>query len=486
MSSDGALPEGIFSLLDTDLYKLTMQSAVLKYFPQVPVTYRLTNRTPGMKLNRLAFNWLQQQINKLEHLKVTTDELSFLRKECPFLSEPYLHFLQNFELRPREHVKVHFRVDKDTGSNQDLGDIEIDTEGLWVDTILYEIPMLALTSEAYFKFMDRDWKYEGQLEKAKQKGMKLTEAGCMVMEFGSRRRRDYHTHDLIVQGLLQANAEAVGKGHRGKIVGTSNVHLAMKHGVKPLGTIAHEWFMGVAAVTDSYMSATETALAYWIGTFGKGVLAVALTDTFGTEFFLKAFERRVPAFAVADKGAATTLASSLGPAQDGAHHLSSTDPPITHNEGITNGHTQLQQETYAEAFTGVRQDSGDPLEFVKTMKAFYDKHPPKTKKTITFSDSLNVEKCIEYKKAAEDAGLNATFGIGTFFTNDFERASNGQKSKPLNIVMKLSSAGGKPAIKISDNLGKNTGDTATVERVKREFGYHERDWREGDESKRWD
>ena len=438
-----------------------------------------------MKLNRAAFHWLQSQIDRLEHLRISDEELAFLRNECAFLSAPYLEFLKRFTLRPREQVKVHFYPDVDRGSDKDVGDVEIDTEGLWVETILYEIPLLALTSEAYFKFVERDWTHDRQLESAKEKGLKLSEAGCVVMEFGSRRRRDHKTHDLVMQGLIEANREASSKGFAGKIVGTSNVHLAMKYGVKPLGTIAHEWFMGIAAVTDNYTSATETALASWIGTFGKGVLGVALTDTFGTEPFLKAFERPVPGFVVAGKGAATTLPSTLGPSQDGVGQLSTTDPPIETN-GQIEGHALGEQDTYAEAFTGVRQDSGDPVAFVKVMKDFYDKHPPKSRKSITFSDSLNVNKCIQYKKVAEDAGFDALFGIGTFFTNDFVRASNGEKSKPLNIVMKLSSAGGNPAIKLSDNLAKNTGDAATVGRVKKELGYHERDWREGDESKRWD
>ena len=374
-----------------------------------------------MRLNRGAFNWLQQQINKLEALRITSEELQFLRQQCPFFTEPYLHFLESFKLRPREHMKAHFIPEENTGSDADAGDVEIDTAGLWVDTILYEIPLLALTSEAYFRFVDRDWTYDKQLEEASEKGRKLFEVGCMVMEFGSRRRRDYHTHDLILQGLCQANEEADRKQHPGRLVGTSNVHLAMKHSIKPLGTIAHEWFMGVAAVTDSYMSATETALAYWIGTFGKGVLAVALTDTFGTEFFLKAFVRPVPAFAVTGKGAASTLASTHGVAQDGVDQLASTQPPMAYKQGLQNGEALLDQETYAEVFTGVRQDSGDPLDFVKTMRDFYDKHPTKSKKTITFSDSLDVDKCIQYKKAAEDADFDATFGIGTFFTSKLGR-----------------------------------------------------------------
>lgn len=147
----------------------------------------------------------------------------------------------------------------------------VHTQGLWVDTILYEIPLLALISEAYFKFCDRDWTYAGQVEKARRKGAQLLENGCIFSEFGSRRRRDYHTQDLVLQGLRQAQDDAAHSGWKGKLSGTSNVHFAMKHGLLPVGTVAHEWFMGVAAITNDYENANEIALRYWVATFGEGV-----------------------------------------------------------------------------------------------------------------------------------------------------------------------------------------------------------------------
>jgi nicotinate phosphoribosyltransferase len=141
--------------------------------------------------------------------------------------------------------------------------------------------------------------------------------------------------------------------------------------------------------------------------------------------------------------------------------------------------------TYAEVFVGIRQDSGDPKEYVKLASDFY-KRIGITGKSIVFSDSLDVERCLEYKEVAEAHGFKPSFGVGTFFTNDFKHKSDGQtKSKPLNIVIKLSKAGGNPAIKISDNSGKNTGNPETVEDVKRRLGYLEKTWSEGDESKRW-
>jgi nicotinate phosphoribosyltransferase len=350
-----------------------------------------------------------------------------------------------------------------------------------VDTILYEIPLLALVSEAYFKFCDTDWTYAGQVEKAFAKGAKLLEEDCIFSEFGTRRRRDYHTQDLVLQGLRRAEAEATQKGWKGKLSGTSNVHFAMKHGVLPVGTVAHEWFMGVAAITNNYERANEIALEYWTATFGEGVLAIALTDTFGTPAFLKAFKEPIPEITTAAQGGVTTLASAGSAEKTDKQTLAYTEAPI--KAGIDG--VSKPRKTYAQAFTGVRQDSGDPLDFVEMMRKFYDEQGIKDKKTIVFSDSLNIELCLKYKTAAEKAGFQPTFGVGTFLTNDFVQESTGKKSVPLNIVIKIASASGRHAVKISDNIGKNTGDKATVDEVKHILGYMEKKWAGGNESTRW-
>ncbi|KAH7079195.1 Quinolinate phosphoribosyl transferase [Paraphoma chrysanthemicola] len=481
-SNTANLPEGIFSLLDTDLYKLTMQCCILKFFPEVSVTYGFTNRTPEKKLNRAAFQWLQAQVAKLENVRVTEDELAFLKKTCPYLNAQYLHFLSSFRLQPSKQLKLFFNATNDTGSDDDVGDFRIHTEGLWLDTILYEIPLLALVSEAYFKFVETDWSYAGQVEKAYQKGRTLLEGGCVLSEFGSRRRRDYHTQDLVLQGLRRASDEGQKAGWPGKLTGTSNVHFAMKHEILPIGTVAHEWFMGVAAITNNYENANEIALEYWTATFGEGVLSIALTDTFGTPTFLKAFKKQIPGVTTAIPGGGTTLASAAATTNsDAVESMASTKPPV---QAPLDGDAR-SRKTYAEAFTGVRQDSGDPLEFVKLMRDFYDAEGIKDKKVIVFSDSLNIDLCFKYKAAAEAAGFTASFGVGTFLTNDFVEESTGKKSVPLNIVIKIASASGRQAIKISDNIGKNTGDKATVEEVKRRLGYTEKAWTGGDEKTRW-
>ncbi|KAF2823382.1 nicotinate phosphoribosyltransferase [Ophiobolus disseminans] len=483
MATNGAnLSEGVISLLDTDLYKLTMQCCILKFFPDVSVTYSFTNRTPDKKLNRAAFRWLQTQVEKLESLQVTEDELNFLKKTCPYLNAQYLHFLSTFRLHPSKQLKLVFNAPNDTGSDDDLGDFHIHTEGLWLDTILYEIPLLALVSEAYFKFVEKDWTYEGQVEKAYQKGRTLLEGGCIVSEFGSRRRRDYHTQDIVLQGLRRAADEGQKAGWPGKLTGTSNVHFAMKHDILPIGTVAHEWFMGVAAITNNYESANEIALEYWTATFGAGVLSIALTDTFGTPTFLKDFKKQIPEVTTAIPGGGTTMASAAATTNtDAVQSMASTQPPIRAPIDEASG----PRKTYAEVFVGVRQDSGDPLDFVKMMREFYDQEGINDKKTIVFSDSLNIDLCFRYKAAAEAQGFQPTFGVGTFLTNDFVEQTTGKKSVPLNIVIKIASASGRQAVKISDNIGKNTGDKATVQEVKRRLGYTEKDWAGGDEKTRW-
>ncbi|KAJ8612466.1 hypothetical protein MRB53_037395 [Persea americana] len=352
---------------------------------------------------------------ELANITVTSDEIEYLRKACPYLRAEYLQYLSAFRLKPSEHVRLHF-----DSQGQGYGALHVDIAGLWVETILYEIPLLALISEAYFRFEDRDWNHDGQKERARQKGMQLLEHGCLLSEFGTRRRRDYHTQELVLQGLLEARDEGQERGLSGRITGTSNVHFAMRFGIMPIGTVAHEWFMGVAAITDSYETANEDALARWVDTFGPGAFA--------------------------------------------------TDIPNDRPDSST-------KTTFAQSFAGVRQDSGDPMEFINLMRRFYDAEKITDKKTIVFSDSLNVDRCIELKDAAEKKGFQPSFGVGTFLTS--------QKSHPMNIVIKLHSAGGRPAIKISDNMGKNTGDEKLVAEVKKRLGYQEKTWEGGDEGHRW-
>lgn len=118
-------------------------------------------------------------------------------------------------------------------------------EGRWCTVILYEVPILSILSEAYFLFVDTAWDYTGQRELAKRKGIELLREGIAFSEFGTRRRRNYDNHKIVVQGLIDARNHLTGDGTLlGKLTGTSNVHFAMVFGLNPVGTIAHEWIMG--------------------------------------------------------------------------------------------------------------------------------------------------------------------------------------------------------------------------------------------------
>ena len=347
---------------------------------------------------------------------MSAEELQYLKDKCPYLNETYLQYLSSFRFRPSEQVQASFSPTKDYTS-EDVGDVHLIVEGSWVEIILYEIPLLALTSEAYFKFCDKDWRYSQQEENACSKGKTLLENGCVFTEFGSRRRRDFHTQDLVLQGLTRVAAEGQDHHWKGKLNGTSNVYFAMKYGIPPVGTVAHEFFMGIASITNDYENAGELALRYWIGCYGQGVLDIALTDTFGTPAFLRSFKQRVPTHTTAARGAAATLPSS------GASSIESVSGSITtttlpleksSNKDASEG---VEEKSYAQVFAGVRQDSGDPLAFIKIMRDFYDGSGIKEKKAIVFSDSLNIELCLELQQAAEDANFFPIFGIGTFFTS---------------------------------------------------------------------
>jgi nicotinate phosphoribosyltransferase len=194
------------------------------------------------------------------------------------------------------------------------------------------------------------------------------------------------------------------------MVGTSNVHIAMATGIQPIGTHAHDWISGIAAL-KGYSYANKNMMDDWVKVY-QGELGIALTDTFGLDAFLKDFNT-----------------------------------------------------FYAKLFDGVRHDSGDPFQFAKKITDHY-KHLSidPISKTIVFSDSLNADLAIELKKYCKDIGIKCSFGIGTHFTNDVG-------IKALNIVIKMVAINGRHVIKLSDVADKQTGDLETIALVKLMVGY---------------
>ncbi|WFC95874.1 nicotinate phosphoribosyltransferase [Malassezia brasiliensis] len=421
------------SLLDTDVYKLTMQQAVLKHFPDAKVTYRFTNRAKEMQFTQRAVELIEQGIHHLGDLRMTTDELEWLRTACPYFQRPYLDFLQTFQLRPADEVQVRFVPGTQESNGERMGDLEITIKGLWSHVILYEVPVMAIISETYFCTVDTDWTPEGQREQAARKAYTLLTNGIVLSEFGTRRRRSLATHEVVIQGLLDAQAQLADKPNMGRVLGTSNVLLAKKFGLAPVGTVAHEWTMGIAAI-GGYEHSNLRALQLWDDVYAPPAftpqrpsedLTIALTDTFSTRVFW--------------------------------------DDLLSSDKGIE----------MLRRWRGVRQDSGDSRVFVRHALDVYKRiGVDPRKKLVIFSDGtlpltyapgLNVDKCLELQRYARDVGIQAGFGVGTHLTNDFCKASNPhEKSRALNIVLKISSINGRPTVKISDELTKNTGDADEI------------------------
>lgn len=383
------------SILDTDLYKLTMQQAVLKKYPDAQVEYQFTSRRPT-PVNSKFTALLLDSIQALRDLKLTSDEKSFLVSACPFLKPDYIEYLSTFRFNP-DQVNIQWETGNKGKDGFDLQSLKLNILGPWHETILWEVPLMATISECYFKTVDTDWNMDGQPEKARTKAMQLTMADCDYSDFGTRRRRSHEVQDLVVENLVDAAS------HK-NLMGTSNVYFAKKYGLRPIGTMAHEWIMGISAL-ESLRHANRAALYAWNDVY-HGDLGIALTDTFGTAAFFEDFD------------------------------------------GVL-----------ARLFDGVRHDSDCPFKFTDQTVAFYKSvHIPTQTKRIVFSDSLDVPKAVALKKYCVDRSIRPAYGIGTHLTNDFEG------SPALNMVIKLRAiAKNKTSpfvqvVKLSDDLGKATGD----------------------------
>ncbi|KAJ9107669.1 hypothetical protein QFC21_001129 [Naganishia friedmannii] len=472
------------SLLDTDLYKLTMQNAVLKLFPDSQSEYKFTNRAPDMLFSRKCHEWIEKRVGALSTLRLTPAERQYLEKNCPYFDAEYLDFLEKLQLDPANQVQVTFvpqpsitkhmaeakgkkgskrqKVDQseqnaveensDSAGPDEKGLIEMKIQGPWKECILYEVPLMSILSEGYFKFDDTDWKddLEAVETLAKEKTFRLmiqSQGSILFSEFGTRRRRSYKVHEAVIKGLIAGDREWASSedGKRalslkktpaaGGLAGTSNVHFAMKFGLRPVGTIAHEWIMALGAKED-YNLPNIKAMDAWEKVYPPSAtspLHTMLTDTYTTRTFFQEFQ---------------------------------ADPKR------------------ALRWNGLRHDSGSPMMFARKVREAWQSIAKVTGKKVEevvkgkkviFSDGLDIDFALEIWRTCEALGIDASFGIGTNLTNDFHRASDSSaKSKPLNIVIKLKRIDGLECVKLTDDRTKHAGEEAEVSRVKKKLDDAER------------
>ena len=378
------------SLLDNDFYKFTMQHGVINLFPKAKARYQFINRGKHVFPPGFA-EALRDSIKTMEALRLTTQEKQYLTTTCPYLDPTYLDFLQGYCYNPEE-VIVDQRGD----------DLNVYIEGYWYRTILWEIPLLSLISQLFYQLTNQARSSDEEvIQVTRDKIEKYNQLGVTVAEFGTRRRHSYNVHCLVMQALKQYGGQS--------FVGSSNVHLAMLNGVKPIGTHAHEWFMFHAA-KYGFKMANSLGLDNWVKVY-RGDLGIALSDTYTTEVFYEQFDRM-----------------------------------------------------FAKLFDGVRHDSGDAIEFAKkTIDHYLNLGVDPMSKTIIFSDALNYEKVARIADYCRGR-IGMSFGIGTNLTNDVGLT-------PMNIVIKMVEAfpdGGEwtPVVKLSDERGKYTGDPRMIDLAK--------------------
>lgn len=375
----------IRSLLDTDLYKFTMLQTVLHKQPGVMAEYafKCRNVPSGRPLAEFKEE-VKRQINLLCSLKFTQDELDYLRN-LRYLRPDFVDFLEDFRLKPR-NIRV-------SSAKFNPDELEITVAGPMVQVMLFEIYVLAIVNEVYFQQFDQAVLIEegrlrlqdkiGQLRDFGKQPQK--QHGFVFFEFGTRRRYSRSWQEEVVAKL----AKEVPQFFKG----TSNVDLARRYKLVPIGTMAHEYLQAHQGFGYRLRDFQKMALENWVQEY-RGDLGIALTDVVGMDAFLADFDLY-----------------------------------------------------FAKLFDGLRHDSGDPFEWGEKALAHYDKLGiDSNTKRLVFSDGLDVGKAIELYRTFGDRA-QVGFGIGTNLTNDMGVPA-------LNIVMKLVRANEQPVAKLSDSPGK--------------------------------
>lgn len=383
---------------DDDLYKFTMCCAVIDNFPRAQVKYRFTDRDHTVYPPGFA-DKLQEQIILLEDVVITGEEIAFMKRRCSYIPGWFYTYLKGYRFS-REWVKVRQNAE---------GHLYVEFEGSWADTILLEVKVLAIISELYYRMTGEDsrFDYEDYYRKTYRKAVRLLEAGCVFSDFGTRRRVSFEAEETVVRAMRDCYQS---REWSGKFVGTSNIYLAMKYDLVPVGTMAHEFVCAIGGMYGPQM-ANHIAMNSWRNTF-RGALGTYLYDSFGWDIFSLNFS-----------------------------------------------------EDFANLFKGLRVDSGDNRAELQRIVEKYRSLgiDPRTKQVI-FSNALDTDRAIEIQRYAREY-CQPSFGIGTHFTNDFEGV------KPMNIVIKLvavkiteSWTFYNDTCKLSEDDGKHTGKPEVIRR----------------------
>jgi nicotinate phosphoribosyltransferase len=306
------------------------------------VTYKFFNRNISNTFNQQFLIELKKEIQHLSTLKITRKELEYLNSLGIF-SGNYLKYLSNFKFNPDD---INFCIDE---NNQ----LQLTITGTWLDTILWEVPLMAIISELYFKIIDTNWNYNNQIEKCLSDISLFSEHKCTIIEFGTRRRRNSVIQN-IVMGMYK---------NYDNFYGTSNPLLAMTYNVPVKGTIAHELICCISEL-ESLNHPNRIAMQKWQKVYGDS-LSIFLPDTYGMKSFLNDFTSE---FVHNYKG-------------------------VRHDSGDPIEFTNMILQHYDKY--NINYSS----------------------KTIIYSDSLNPSKCIEILKHFENKDFNKQFGIGTYLTN---------------------------------------------------------------------
>ncbi|MBO4277218.1 MAG: nicotinate phosphoribosyltransferase [Clostridia bacterium] len=367
----------VVSLLDTDLYKFNMDQVIFHKHTDLCGQYYFKCRNANVVFAPEMVREIKEQADHLCSLRFTNEELDYLRS-IRFIKNDYVEFLRLWH-PIRDYVSVELSKE---------GELSIVVDGPLFSAMQFEIYLLEIVNEVYFRFA---YDYNELLASAKERldaKIKAMNDGTYTFnfaEFGCRRRLSREWEDEVVRRFVTETKSCVG---------TSNVYLAMKYGVKPIGTYAHEFvqmYQGIDSIPLAYTN--HYALQDWYDEY-KGDNGTALTDTVTTDLFLLDFDR-----------------------------------------------------ANANNYSGVRHDSGDPYVWGEKMIKHYESYgiDPKSK-LLLFSDSLDFDRA----QKLQDYFCGKTkvsFGIGTFVSND-------TFAEALNIVIKLQYVNGRPVAKLSDTPGK--------------------------------